>query len=118
MKPSLVLLAFSLSASACFAQHATAVKGWVEDGVAHTPGNSKETIQQAIAGGAPYVFVDDDSKNVWRIDNPDVVKGHEGQHIAFSGTMTPNMHTIHIEHLRVLKNQTPGGTADAIGRKS
>ena len=116
MKRSLALLALGLCTFSCFAQQATAVKGWVEDGVAHTPGNSTETVKQAIASGAPYVFVDDTSKTVWRIDNPQAVKGHEGQHIAFSGTMVPNVNTIHIDHLRVLKNQKPGAAADAIGR--
>ncbi len=116
MKRSLALLTFGLFAFSCFAQQAIAVKGWVEDGVAHTPGNSTETVKQAIASGAPYVFIDDKDKIVWRIDNPQVVKGHEGQHIAFSGTMVPNVNTIHIEHLRVLKNQKPGAAADSIGR--
>ncbi len=116
MKHSLALLALGLVPSSCLAQQATAVKGWVEDGVAHTPGNSAETVKQAIAGGAPYVFVDDKDKIIWRIDNPQVLKGHEGQHIAFSGTMVPNVNTIHIERLRVLKNQKPGAAPDAIGR--
>ena len=116
MNRFLALLAVGLFVFPCVAQQATAVRGWVEDGVAHTPGNSAETIKQAIANGAPYVFVDDTSKTVWRIDNPQAVKGHEGQHIAFSGTMVPNVNTIHIEHLRVLKNQKPGASADAIGR--
>jgi hypothetical protein len=115
MKRIVTVLALGLFAGSGFGQPVTKVSGWVEDGVAHTPGNSSETVKQAIASGAPYVFVDDTNKIVWRIDNPGAVKGHEGHHVAFSGTMDPNMKTIHIEKLTMMKDQTPGAKADAIG---
>ena len=117
MKTHMLSLALLLGAAYGFGQQVKGITGWVEDGVAHTPGNSAETVKQAIAGGAPFVFVDDKDKIIWRVDNPQVLKGHEGQHISFTGTMVANVNTVHVDHLTVLKNQTPGAKADAIGRK-
>ena len=65
-------------------------------------------VKKNISSGAPYVFVDDISKNIWRIDNPKALKGHEGHHVAISGGMDKVAMTTHINHLTMVKNQKPG----------
>lgn len=116
MKRIAFAIALGLFASLAHAQHVDAIHGWIEDGIAHTPGSSSADVKKNIAGGAPYVFVDDLSKNVWRIDDPNVVKGHEGHHVAITGSMDKVAMTIHIDQLKKLKNQKPGPAADAVGR--
>jgi hypothetical protein len=34
------------------------------------------------------------------VDNPDVLKGHEGHHVAVTGTMTGD--TIHVDSVKML----------------
>lgn len=115
MKILATVLAVGLFGAAAYAQQATAVQGWIEDGVAHTAGTPSADVKKSIAGGAPYVFVDDKSKSVWRIDNPDVVKGHEGHHVAFTGSMDKVAMTIHIDKVSMLKDQKPGPGPEAVG---
>ncbi|SNS97906.1 hypothetical protein SAMN05421770_103316 [Granulicella rosea] len=115
MKILASVLAVGLLGASAFAQQAAAVHGWIEDGIVHTAGTSSTDVKKSIAGGAPYVFVDDKSKNVWRIDNPDVVKGHEGHHVEFTGSMDKVAMTIHIDKLSMLKNQKPGPEPEAVG---
>jgi hypothetical protein len=115
MKRIALVLALGLLTSVAYPQDVTAIHGWIEDGIAHTPGSSSAAVKKNIDGGAPYVFVDDTSKNVWRIDNPDAVKGHEGHHVAITGSMDKVGMTIHINQLSMLKNQKPGPAAAAVG---
>src|ERR1700722_4391276 len=86
-----------------FAQDVTGLKGWIEDGTTHKPGTSSADVQKNIAGGAKYVFVDDASKQVWIIDNPEAVKGPEGHHISFNGGQDKVSKTVHIGTITMLK---------------
>lgn len=114
MKASIVTLAMLLVPSAVSAQDITGVR--IEDGIAKTPGTSSDTVKKNIGNGAPYVFVDDKGKRVWTIDDPNVVKGHEGHHVIISGGMDKTSMTVHISKITMLKNQQPGAEAEAIGR--
>jgi hypothetical protein len=46
-----------------------------------------------------FVLTDGDQKVV-NVDNPDVLKGHEGHHVAVTGAMTGD--TIHISSVKML----------------
>ncbi len=91
------------------------MNGWIEDGIAHKPGTAHADVVKSVAGGAPLVFVDDKSKQVYKIDNPEMVKGHEGHHVAFSGGIDSVNKTVHVESISMLKNQSPGPAAEAVG---
>ncbi len=91
------------------------VHGWIEDAIAHNPGAAHDDVVKAVAGGAPLVFVDDKSKRVYTIDNPEAVKGHEGHHVAFTGGIDSINKSIHVKSISMLKNQKPGAAADAVG---
>jgi hypothetical protein len=115
MKLAISLLALGLFATAACAQDVTGMKGWIEDGLTHKVGTSSDAVKKNIANGAPYVFIDDASKRVWKIDDPEVVKGHEGHHISFNGGVDKVSHVVHIQQIAMLKNQKPGAEADAVG---
>ncbi len=115
MKRIACIIALALLSTFTFGQDVTGVKGWIEDGLAHKPGTSSADVKKNIAGGANYVFVDDASKQVWKIDNPEAVKGHEGHHISFNGGMDKVSMTVHIGTITMLKNQKPGSAAEAVG---
>jgi hypothetical protein len=115
MKRIAVALGLVLLASATLAEDITGVHGWIEDGLAKTPGTSSEAVRRSITNGAKYVFVDDLTKNVWVIDDPEAVKGHEGHHVSINGGMDKVAMTVHVSQLTMLKDQKPGAAADAIG---
>ena len=100
---------------AAYGANITGMHGWIEDGTAKKPGTPSEAVRRSIIAGAKYVFVDDTSKNVWVIDDPEVVKGHEGHHVSIDGGVDNVAMTVHISKLAMLKDQTPGAAADAIG---
>ncbi len=88
MKRTILALALTLITATTYGQEGTAVHGWIEDGLVHAPGTSSTDVKKNISSGAPYVFVDDISKKVWRIDDPDAVKGHEGITLPYPGVWT------------------------------
>jgi hypothetical protein len=116
MKRNILALALTLIAASTYSQEGAADHGWIEDGLVCAPGTSSTDVKKNLSSGTPYVFVDDISKSVWRIGDPDVVKGHEGHHIAISGSMDKVAMTTHINHLTMLKNQKPGPAPEAVGR--
>jgi hypothetical protein len=109
-------ISLGLFSAAAYGQDVSGLHGWIEDGTAKTPGTSSEAVRRSIVAGAKYVFVDDTSKNVWVIDDPEVVKGHEGHHVSIDGGIDKVAMTVHIGKVAMLKDQTPGAAADAVGR--
>ncbi len=90
-------------ASMSFANDAQTVNGWVSDSKcgakganAHHAGCAKKCIN---AGANPVVVTDNDKK-VLPVDNPDALKGHEGQHVGVTGTVDGDK--IHVESVAVL----------------
>jgi hypothetical protein len=79
------------------------VNGTVSDSQCGAKGASAShaaCMQKCLAKGAKAVIVTDKDQKVLTIDNPDVVKGHEGHHIAATGTVTGD--TIHIDSVKML----------------
>jgi hypothetical protein len=57
--------------------------------------------------------VDDASKTVYTIDDPDAVKGHEGHHVSVIGKMDDSGKSIHITKLSMLADQgKPSGASE------
>ncbi len=82
---------------------ADTVKGYVSDSMCGAKG-AKEShaacMGKCMAKGAKAVIVSDADQKVLTVDNPDVLKGHEGHHIAATGTVSGD--SIHIDSVKML----------------
>jgi hypothetical protein len=115
MKLYVVLLA--LSTVPALAADTSKVSGYIGDSMCGAKHNSSAPdaacVKKCVDGGAKPVFVDDAKKAVYTIDDPDSVKGHEGHHVAVTGTVDDSAKTIHISKVTMLKDQgTPSSTSE------
>jgi hypothetical protein len=117
----LLVLALICGVSAFAADQSTKpIDGWVSDsscGAAHA-GSGAACVKKCIAGGAKPVFVDDTKKQVWTIDNPDVVAGHYGHHVAMQGTVNVAEKSVHIDSITMLTDQGSQGKPDEMSGMS
>lgn len=68
----------------------TTVNGWVVDdkcGAKGAHAGGEECVKKCVAGGAKMVIVTDGDQKVIAVENQDALKGHEGHHVAVTGTM-------------------------------
>ena len=67
-------------------------------------------VKKCIGEGAKPVFVDDEKKQVWAIDNPDMVKDAEGKPVTVMATADQSAMTVHITKIaKVGKAMAPAG---------
>jgi hypothetical protein len=79
------------------------VKGWVADdkcGAKGANAGAEACTKKCLAAGAKMVIVTDKDQKILMVDNPDALKGHEGHHIAATGTVTGD--SIHVESAKML----------------
>ncbi len=92
-----------LVASVSFAGDAQTVNGWVSDskcGVKGANADAAACTKRCIAGGASPVVVTDKDQKVLAVDNPAALKGHEGHHVAVTGTIDGDK--IHVDSVKML----------------
>jgi hypothetical protein len=92
-------LMMTITASAA----STTVNGWVSDtqcGVHGASADHAACTKKCLGKGAKVVVVTDGDQKVLNVDNPDALKGHEGHHIAVTGTVTGD--TIHVDSAKML----------------
>jgi hypothetical protein len=100
-----------LAALACLAPLAaraadsTKINGWISDAMcgAKHAGTGAACVKKCIEGGEAPVFVDEAKKAVWKIDNPDAVKGHYGEHVTVTATTNADAKSVHIDSVAVAK---------------
>jgi hypothetical protein len=66
------------------------VKGWVVDdkcGAKGANAGGEACTKKCLAAGAKMVVVTDGDQKVLAVENPDALKGHEGHHVAVTGSM-------------------------------
>jgi hypothetical protein len=66
------------------------VKGWIADdkcGAKGANAGAEACTKKCLAAGAKMVVVTDGDSKVLAVENPDALKGHEGHHVAVTGTM-------------------------------
>jgi hypothetical protein len=66
------------------------VKGWISDDKCGAKGandKAEACTKKCLAAGAKMVVVTDGDQKVLAVENPDALKGHEGHHVAVTGTM-------------------------------
>jgi hypothetical protein len=86
-----------------FASDAQTVNGWVSDskcGVKGAHEGAAECTKKCIAAGASMVVVTDGDQKILTVENPDALKGHEGHHIAVTGSVTGDK--IHVDSAKML----------------
>ena len=98
-----VSVMFFMIAVASAADKTTTVNGYVSDsncGVKGANASHAACMTKCLGKGAKAVIVTDSDQKVVTVDNPDVLKGHEGHHVAVTGEMTGD--SIHVENVKML----------------
>jgi hypothetical protein len=81
----------------------TTVNGYVTDSQCGLKGASAThaaCAKKCVAGGAKVVIVTDGDQKILTVDNPDAVTGHEGHHVAVTGTVTGD--SVHVNGVKML----------------
>ena len=79
------------------------VNGWVVDdkcGAKGAHAGAEECTKKCLAAGAKVVVVTDSGQKVIAVENPDALKGHEGHHVAVTGSMGKD--SIKVESVKML----------------
>ncbi|MGA3345301.1 MAG: hypothetical protein ABSC76_10575 [Terracidiphilus sp.] len=103
---ALLAACFGLSAIAAGAADSTKINGWISDSMcgAKHAGTGAACVKKCIGemGSAP-VFVDEDKKAVWSIENPDAVKAFYGDHVTIEATADSDKKSVHIDSISAAK---------------
>ena len=97
--------ALALSTMA-FAADATKITGWISDSMcgARHAGSGADCAKKCIKEmHAAPVFVDEDKKTVWKIDNPDAIKDFYGGHVLITSTKDPAKKSLHVDSISAAK---------------
>lgn len=88
------------------------VAGIVTDPMCAKSGDKKKMMDsdcaKKCAADGKWAFVSDKDGQVWNIDNPDEVKGHEGHHVKLTGHADKSAMTFHVEKVAMLSQKTSG----------
>ena len=79
--------------------------GWVSDekcGAANASADKADCAKKCIAAGQKIVFVTDKDKKVLNVQNPEVLKGHEGHHVKVSAHVDESAGSIHVMNVSML----------------
>ena len=103
---ALLLAAFTLTSITAGAADSTKINGWISDSMcgAKHAGSGAACVKKCIGemGSAP-VFVDEEKKAIWTIDNPDAVKQFYGDHVTVMATADSDKKTVHIDSITAAK---------------
>ena len=98
----LTLAVMFLYIGVSFAADATTVHGYVSDSKCGAKGKSNaECTKKCLQSGAKMVVVTDKTDKILTVENPDALAGHEGHHVAVTGTVTGD--SIHVDSVKMLK---------------
>ncbi|HXM63289.1 MAG TPA: hypothetical protein VN950_20680 [Terriglobales bacterium] len=103
MSCAAVSMLFFMVAIASAADKSTTVNGYVTDSMCGAKGadaSHAACMTKCLGKGAKAVIVTDGDQKIVNVDNPDVLKGHEGHHVAVTGSMTGD--TIHISSVKMI----------------
>lgn len=63
----------------------------------------RDCTRECIRKGVPVVFLDEGSKSVYRVDNPEITRDQESHHVEIVGTIDEDKRTIHVTSVKVLE---------------
>jgi hypothetical protein len=99
---ALLMAAFALTSITARAADSAKISGWISDSMcgAKHAGSGAACVKKCIGdmGSAP-VFVDEEKKAVWTIDNPDAVKAFYGDHVTVTATSDADKKSVHIDSI-------------------
>jgi hypothetical protein len=100
-----LVVVLSLVAIAARAADSSKLNGYISDSMcgAKHAGSGAACVKKCISGGMEPVFVDDEKKAVWKIDNPDAVKSFYGDHVTVSATADSDKKSVHIDAIEAAK---------------
>jgi hypothetical protein len=100
-----VVLLLSSAAIAASAADSSSINGWISDSMcgAKHAGSGSACVKKCIDGGMSPVFVDEQKKAVWSIDNPDAVKGFYGEHVTIHATADQDKKSVHVDSITAAK---------------
>jgi type 1 fimbria pilin len=104
-KLMLVLVALSVLflVVAAMAADMSTVNGYVSDSKCAAKGTSEKhaaCAKKCIAAGEKMVVVTDGDNKILTVDNPDALTGHEGHHVAVTGSVKGDM--IHVDSVKMM----------------
>ena len=79
------------------------VNGWVSDDKCGAKGandKAEACTKKCLAAGADMVVVTDADQKVLMVKNPEALKGHEGHHVAVTGSVEGE--SIHVDSAKML----------------
>jgi hypothetical protein len=102
---ALLVVVFSFAVIAARAADSTKINGWISDSMcgAKHAGSGAACVKKCIDGGMQAVFVDESKKEVWKIDNPDAVKGFYGDKVTVAATADSANKSVHIDSIAAAK---------------
>jgi len=95
----------AFAATVAGAAGGTTLNGWISDSMcgAKHAGSGAACVKKCIEGGMTPVFVDEEKKQVWTIDNPDTVKSFYGDRVTITATTDPDKKSVHIDSIAAAK---------------
>jgi hypothetical protein len=99
----LVALSLFFMVVAAMAADMSTVNGYVSDSKCGAKGTSEKhaaCAKKCIAAGEKMVVVTDGTDKILTVENPAALEGHEGHHVAVTGTVTGDM--IHVDSVKML----------------
>lgn len=105
MMKNLLLASVTLTfATTLFAADSQKVTGIVVDASCAAKGmNDFDCAKRCIARGDKPVLVSDADQKVWKVDNPDALKSHAGEHVNVIAQVDAANKSIHVEKVYSLK---------------
>jgi len=102
---ALLVVALSFAAMSARAADSTKINGWISDSMcgAKHAGSGAACVKKCVDGGMEPVFVDEGKKAVWKIDNPDAVKGFYGDHVTISAHADADKQSVHVDSIAAAK---------------
>ncbi|HEY6185140.1 MAG TPA: hypothetical protein VIW67_23070 [Terriglobales bacterium] len=102
---SLVLGLCVVYSIAAFAQDAPASAGTADKSTASTA--SLKTLKGTVkAEGDKVTFTSDADQKSWDVENPEVLKAHDGHHVQVSAHVDADKGTIHVTSVKMLKKSS------------
>lgn len=102
---ALAVTGFAIAVFSAQAADSARISGWISDsscGAKHV-GSGAECVRACIKSGKAPVFVDQEKKEVWKIDNPDAVKDFYGDQVTVTATADESNMSVHIDAIEAAK---------------
>ncbi len=102
---AVLVAVLSFASVAASAADSSKINGWISDSMcgAKHAGTGAACVKKCVEGGMAPVFVDESAKGVWKIDNPDAVKGFYGDHVTVAATTDKAKMSVHIDSITAAK---------------